>query len=83
MLDGCELIKSMLLFHVEECKALGPKHAPPRYTKVFGHDELSFMIDPILSTDDREIGTAFDYPEFIMAQNPEVSKMPAVGNPNF
>ncbi|CAL1265335.1 unnamed protein product [Larinioides sclopetarius] len=59
MLDGCELIKSLLHFHVEECKAMGP---------VFGHDELSLMIDPILSTDDRNLDGFIDYPEFIAAQ---------------
>ncbi|CAL1284403.1 unnamed protein product [Larinioides sclopetarius] len=68
MLDGCELIKSLLHFHVEECKAMGPEHAHHGTTKVFGHDELSLMIDPILSTDDRNLDGFIDYPEFIAAQ---------------
>ncbi|GIY45634.1 multiple coagulation factor deficiency protein 2 [Caerostris darwini] len=66
-LDGCELIKSLLHFHVEECKAMGPEHAHGT-TKVFGHDELSRMIDPILSTDDKNFDGFVDYPEFVDAQ---------------
>ncbi|GIY39135.1 multiple coagulation factor deficiency protein 2 [Caerostris extrusa] len=67
-LDGCELIKSLLHFHVEECRAMGPEHAHHGTTKVFGHDELSLMIDPILSMDDKNLDGFIDYPEFVGAQ---------------
>ncbi|GFS88567.1 hypothetical protein NPIL_393451 [Nephila pilipes] len=67
-LDGCELIKSLLHWHVEECKAMGPDHAHHGTTKIFGHEELAFMIDPILITDDSNLDGFIDYPEFIAAQ---------------
>ncbi|GFY75795.1 hypothetical protein TNIN_66101 [Trichonephila inaurata madagascariensis] len=67
-LDGCELVKSLLHWHVEECKAMGEDHAHHGTTKIFKHEELAFMIDPILSTDDSNLDGFIDYPEFISAQ---------------
>ncbi|GIY77511.1 uncharacterized protein CDAR_571811 [Caerostris darwini] len=67
-LDGCELIKSLLHWHVEECKSMGPEHVHHATTKIFGHEELSLLIDPILSSDDKNFDGFIDYPEFVAAQ---------------
>ncbi|GFW25671.1 hypothetical protein TNCV_1309321 [Trichonephila clavipes] len=67
-LDGCELVKSLLHWHAEECKATGEDHAHHGTTKIFEHEELAFMIDPILSTDDSNLDGFIDYSEFISAQ---------------
>ncbi|GIY24599.1 uncharacterized protein CDAR_380921 [Caerostris darwini] len=67
-LDGCELINSLLHWHVEECKSMEPEHAHYGTTKIFGHEELALMIDPILSSDDKNLDGFIDYPEFVTAQ---------------
>ncbi|XP_074595390.1 multiple coagulation factor deficiency protein 2 homolog isoform X1 [Brevipalpus obovatus] len=70
MLDGCELIKSLFHWHIEEHKHLG-NNAPaggPATTKIFTDVELSNMIDPILDLDDRNKDGFIDYPEFVAAQ---------------
>lgn len=67
-LDGCELIKSVLHWHVEESKMMGAKAPPQGTTKIFADSELSMMIDPILDMDDRNRDGFIDYPEFVAAQ---------------
>ncbi|XP_013783653.1 multiple coagulation factor deficiency protein 2 homolog [Limulus polyphemus] len=67
-LDGCELIKSLIHWHVEESKHLGQNAPPQGTTKIFTDQELSQMIDPILNIDDRNKDGFIDYPEFIAAQ---------------
>lgn len=70
-LDGCELIKSVLHWHVEESKMMTHQGAPPPTqgtTKIFTDQELTMMIDPILNMDDRNTDGFIDYPEFVAAQ---------------
>jgi len=67
-LDGCELIKSLIHWHVEESKHLGANAPPQGTTKIFTDLELQNMIDPILDMDDRNRDGYIDYPEFIAAQ---------------
>lgn len=67
-LDGCELIKSVLHWHVEESNAMGANAPTQGTTKIFQDSELSLMIDPILDMDDRNKDGFIDYPEFIAAQ---------------
>ncbi|KAI1284888.1 Multiple coagulation factor deficiency protein 2 -like protein [Halotydeus destructor] len=67
-LDGCELIKSLIHWHVEESKHLGANAPPTGTTKLFNDGELSQMIDPILEMDDRNRDGFIDYPEFVAAQ---------------
>lgn len=67
-LDGCELIKSVLHWHVEESKMMGTQAPPQGTTKIFADAELSMMIDPILDMDDRNRDGFIDYPEFVAAQ---------------
>ncbi|KAG8180019.1 hypothetical protein JTE90_020974 [Oedothorax gibbosus] len=61
-LDGCELVKSLLHWHHEEAPA---DHGP---VKIFRNDELALMVDPVLSSDDRNADGFIDYPEFVAAQ---------------
>ncbi|XP_015921202.2 lymphotoxin beta receptor inhibitor [Parasteatoda tepidariorum] len=67
-LDGCELIKSVLHWHVEESNAMGTNAPHQGTTKIFQDNELSLMIDPILDMDDRNKDGFIDYPEFVAAQ---------------
>ncbi|XP_067136402.1 lymphotoxin beta receptor inhibitor-like [Centruroides vittatus] len=67
-LDGCELIKSVLHWHVEESKMMGNQAPSQGTTKIFADQELTMMIDPILNMDDRNNDGYIDYPEFIAAQ---------------
>jgi len=67
-LDGCELIKSVLHWHVEESNAMGASAPQQGTTKIFQDNELSLMIDPILDMDDRNKDGFIDYPEFVAAQ---------------
>ncbi|XP_015785925.1 multiple coagulation factor deficiency protein 2 [Tetranychus urticae] len=67
-LDGSELIKSLIHWHVEEHKHLGQNAPPGGTTKIFTDAELSNMIDPILQIDDRNMDGFIDYPEFVAAQ---------------
>jgi len=70
-LDGCELIKSLIHWHVEEHKhlqATGAATNPQGTTKIFTDAELAGMIDPILGMDDKNMDGYIDYPEFIAAQ---------------
>lgn len=70
-LDGLELIKSLIHWHVEESKHLsqqGQQQPPHGTTKLFTDQELSNMIDPILQMDDRNRDGFIDYPEFVAAQ---------------
>ncbi|GFU30394.1 hypothetical protein NPIL_512681 [Nephila pilipes] len=67
-LDGCEIVRSLLHWHVEECKTMGPEHSHFGTTKIFGNEELAMMIDPILFTDDRNFDGFIDFPEFVAAQ---------------
>lgn len=68
MLDGSELIKSLIHWHVEESKQLGQNAPPQGTTKVFTDVELEQMIDPILQMDDKNGDGYIDYGEFISAQ---------------
>ncbi|XP_054720876.1 multiple coagulation factor deficiency protein 2 homolog [Uloborus diversus] len=67
-LDGCELIKSLLHWHVEESKMMGPENGDIGTTKIFGNEELALMIDPILTSDDKNRDGFIDYAEFVAAQ---------------
>ncbi|PRD24338.1 UNVERIFIED_CONTAM: Multiple coagulation factor deficiency protein 2 [Trichonephila clavipes] len=67
-LDGCELIKSVLHWHVEESNAMGANAPEQGTTKIFQDNELALMIDPILDMDDRNKDGFIDYPEFVNAQ---------------
>lgn len=69
MLDGSELIKSLIHWHVEESRHIG-KNAPnvQGTTKIFTDAELEQMIDPILKMDDKNNDGFIDYPEFVAAQ---------------
>ncbi|GFR02582.1 multiple coagulation factor deficiency protein 2 [Trichonephila clavata] len=67
-LDGCELIKSVLHWHVEESNAMGANAPEQGTTKIFQDNELALMIDPILDMDDRNRDGFIDYPEFVNAQ---------------
>lgn len=71
-LDGLELIKSLIHWHVEESKHLAQQGQQPPTphgtTKLFTDQELSNMIDPILQMDDRNRDGFIDYPEFVAAQ---------------
>jgi Ca2+-binding EF-hand superfamily protein len=68
-LDGSELIKSLIHWHVEESKHLGQNAPPTGTTKIFADAELSSMIDPIFGMDDKNQDGFIDYPEFVAAQN--------------
>ncbi|XP_064485034.1 multiple coagulation factor deficiency protein 2 homolog [Ornithodoros turicata] len=78
-LDGLELIKSLIHWHVEESKHIQqqqgqqagqqtPPHVQHGTTKLFTDQELSALIDPILEMDDRNRDGFIDYPEFVAAQ---------------
>jgi len=67
-LDGSELIKSLIHWHVEESKHMGANAPPQGTTKIFQDQELATMIDPILEMDDRNRDGFIDYPEFVAAQ---------------
>lgn len=71
-LDGLELIKSLIHWHVEESKHLAQQGqqqpTPHGTTKLFTDAELQAMIDPILQMDDRNRDGFIDYPEFVAAQ---------------
>ena len=67
-LDGAELIKSLIHWHVEENKQLGANAHPHGTTKIFTDEELAQMIDPILETDDKNKDGFIDYVEFLSAQ---------------
>lgn len=67
-LDGCELIKSLIHWH-EESKNQEQTGQPGHQDKIFSNDELSALIDPILSSDDHNRDGFIDYPEFVRAQH--------------
>ncbi|XP_062561709.1 uncharacterized protein LOC134225530 isoform X3 [Armigeres subalbatus] len=67
-LDGCELIKSLIHWH-EESKNQEQTGQPGHQDKIFSNDELSALIDPILSSDDHNQDGFIDYPEFVRAQH--------------
>jgi Ca2+-binding EF-hand superfamily protein len=67
-LDGSELIKSLIHWHVEESKHLGQNAPPQGTTKIFTDQELAQMIDPILDMDDKNKDGYIDYAEFVAAQ---------------
>lgn len=64
-LDGCELIKSLIHWHLEENKQSGSNPSAP---KIFSDHDLATMIDPILDMDDQNKDGFIDYPEFVAAQ---------------
>ncbi|XP_054711115.1 multiple coagulation factor deficiency protein 2 homolog [Uloborus diversus] len=64
-LDGCELVQSLLHFHMEESSALGK---PGQTTKIFSDAELEFMIDPIMAMEDKNLDGYIDYTEFVVGQ---------------
>ncbi|XP_066584508.1 multiple coagulation factor deficiency protein 2 homolog [Prorops nasuta] len=65
MLDGSELIKSLIHWHEQGNKDSSTQAAEE---KVFKDEELVNLIDPILSMDDTNKDGFIDYPEFIRAQ---------------
>uniref|UniRef100_T1DEW7 EF-hand domain-containing protein n=1 Tax=Psorophora albipes TaxID=869069 RepID=T1DEW7_9DIPT len=67
-LDGCELIKSLIHWH-EESKNQDQTGQPAHQDKIFSNDELSALIDPILTSDDHNQDGFIDYPEFVHAQH--------------
>ncbi|KAL4720919.1 hypothetical protein ACJJTC_016409 [Scirpophaga incertulas] len=72
-LDGCELIKSLIHWHEQGHKQEQPG-SPPVGEKIFGDDELTKLIDPILSMDDHNQDGYIDYPEFVRAQQKSQQK---------
>ncbi|XP_055523816.1 uncharacterized protein LOC129717731 isoform X2 [Wyeomyia smithii] len=68
-LDGCELIKSLIHWHEESKNQPEQPGQPAHQDKIFSNDELSALIDPILSSDDHNRDGFIDYPEFVRAQN--------------
>ncbi|XP_050442631.1 uncharacterized protein LOC126846855 [Adelges cooleyi] len=68
-LDGCELIKSLIHWHVQGGNDPARGSAPPPEDKVFTDEELMQLIDPILTMDDANFDGFIDYPEFVIAQN--------------
>lgn len=66
-LDGCELIKSLIHWHAQGSTD-NKMEVPSVEEKVFSDEELTTLIDPILSTDDLSYDGFIDYPEFIRAQ---------------
>ncbi|XP_050522746.1 multiple coagulation factor deficiency protein 2 homolog [Daktulosphaira vitifoliae] len=68
-LDGCELIKSLIHWHVQGGNDAARGNAPPPDDKVFLDEELMQLIDPILTMDDTNFDGFIDYPEFVIAQN--------------
>ncbi|XP_060834629.1 multiple coagulation factor deficiency protein 2 homolog isoform X1 [Rhopalosiphum padi] len=67
-LDGCELIKSLIHWHVQGGHDPAAGGAPPQ-EKIFTDEELMQLIDPILTMDDTDFDGFIDYPEFVIAQN--------------
>lgn len=61
-LDGCELVQSLLHFHVEESSDYGVQ--PRSLSDV----ELSTLVDSVLLTDDKNLDGFIDYSEFVSGQ---------------
>lgn len=53
----------------EESKNQEQTGQPGHQDKIFSNDELSALIDPILSSDDHNRDGFIDYPEFVRAQH--------------
>lgn len=68
MLDGCELIKSLIHWHEKGTKEDAHQHEGGHQDKIFSDEELIALIDPILEMDDTGRDGYIDYPEFIRAQ---------------
>uniref|UniRef100_A0A023EN10 EF-hand domain-containing protein n=1 Tax=Aedes albopictus TaxID=7160 RepID=A0A023EN10_AEDAL len=79
-LDGCELIKSLIHWH-EESKNQEQTGQPGHQDKIFSNDELSALIDPILSSDDHNRDGFIDYPEFVRAQHKAAAQQQQEGPP--
>ncbi|XP_019530654.2 G-box-binding factor isoform X2 [Aedes albopictus] len=79
-LDGCELIKSLIHWH-EESKNQEQTGQPGHQDKIFSNDELSALIDPILSSDDHNRDGFIDYPEFVRAQHKAAAQQQQGGPP--
>lgn len=74
-LDGCELVKSLIHWHDEaNHNKPGGQTGQTVRQRIFGDDELTNMIDPILVSDDRNKDGFIDYPEFIAAQQKQTAK---------
>ncbi|GAB6029675.1 hypothetical protein CHUAL_005406 [Chamberlinius hualienensis] len=67
-LDGSELIKSLIHWHVTEENHPNNPNRPPEGPKIFTDNELEVLIDPILSSDDSNRDGYIDYSEFAAAQ---------------
>lgn len=61
-LDGCELVQSLLHFHVENSSKYGFEQVS------FSDSELSLMVDHVLQTDDKNYDGFLDYSEFVAGQ---------------
>ncbi|VVC39824.1 Hypothetical protein CINCED_3A001301 [Cinara cedri] len=68
-LDGCELIKSLIHWHVQGGQDPAAQGGAPPPEKIFTDEELMQLIDPILNMDDTNFDGFIDYPEFVIAQN--------------
>jgi Ca2+-binding EF-hand superfamily protein len=73
-LDGCELIKSLIHWHVQEGEhqhgqAQKDPNTPPPLPKVFTEQEMVDLIDPIMNSDDANRDGFIDYAEFVAAQD--------------
>ncbi len=67
MLDGLELVKSLIHWH--DPQNHDPNTGvPPPDAKIFPDAELENMIDPILKADDKNGDGFIDYLEFVKAQ---------------
>jgi hypothetical protein len=66
MLDGCELIKSLVHWHEQGHN--DPNNPTPNEEKISKDDELQQLTDPTLKMDYDNKDGFIDYPEFLQAQ---------------
>lgn len=70
-----------LPINTEESKNQEQTGQPGHQDKIFSNDELSALIDPILSSDDHNRDGFIDYPEFVRAQHKAAAQQQQEGPP--
>ncbi|CAG0917268.1 unnamed protein product [Notodromas monacha] len=73
MLDGLELVKSVIHWHDPRNHEQGQGTGPE--PKLFPDAELESIVDPILHSDDSNSDGFIDYPEFVRAQSAKIAAM--------
>jgi len=68
-LDGCELVKSLIHWHDQSNHDHNSGQQVPE-AKIFKDEELVNMIDPILSSDDKNRDGYIDYPSLCRPSRP-------------